>query len=204
MYLSYKKYENLIKPQIVALLYIDDDVRRIYGAFSGRNGMNRPSFSLQKGQLVPRTSDPPCECYVIDHSIIANKLYRLYKDVEIKKLADAMFASLIAQTRERGQQLILLRLPGGREFSFWERTVFSFKEFFAEKNSLYIDVGDQMPRDEKFYIPVDGHFSSKGTAYVAEFMSSLDVFIASLNRPPHTLSDQRVVWPADAKGHVAH
>jgi hypothetical protein len=172
MYLSYKKYADLIKPQIVVLLYIDDDVPRSYEAF--KNGINKPSFSVSQNQLVPRTSKSESlwRRYVIDKSIIANKLYVIYRDIDIKHLANALFAALITETHERGQQFVVLRLPllsDGPE-------AWSFKQFFAEKNSFYIDLRDQMPREKKFYIPNDQHFSAIGTAYVAEFISKLDLF----------------------------
>jgi hypothetical protein len=132
MYLSYKKYVTLIKPQIVVLLYIDDDLSRIYeAAFRGSDGgMNKPSFSLQENRLVLRTPlslwKRYVHNYVINNSIIANRFYIFYKNIEIKKLADAFFADLIAQIHERRQQLIVLRLPllrGGP-------TRWNFKDFF--------------------------------------------------------------------------
>jgi hypothetical protein len=195
MYLSYKKYVTLIKPQIVVLLYIDDDLSRIYEAFRVMDGMNKPSFSLQGNRLVPRT---PLSLwkryfhnYVINYSIIANRFYIFYKNIEIKKLVEALFADLIAQTLQSGQELIVLRLPvlrGGfpdsdHRLTWGTRRMWNFKDFFAEKNILYIDVGDQMPRDEKFYQP-DQHFSAVGTAYVAELISKLDVF--TRRRNPHS------------------
>ena len=180
MYLSYKKYADLIKPQIIVLLYIDDDVPRIYEAFRIMEGMNKPSFSLSENRLVPRTPESPWKRYVINKSIIANKLYVIYKDIDIKRLANALFAALIADTHERGQQFIVLRLPllsDGPD-------AWRFKEFFAEKNTLYIDLRDQMPREKKIYLPNDQHFSAVGTAYVAEFISKLDVF--TRRRNPHS------------------
>jgi hypothetical protein len=182
MYLSYKKYADLIKPQIVVLLYIDDDVSRIYEAFRIADGMNKPSFSLSENRLVPRR--PGLESwwkrYLIDKSIIANKLYVISKNIDIKHLANALFAALIAETHERGQQFVVLRLPLLSDGS----EAWSFRRFFAEKNSLYIDLRDQMPRDKKFYIPNDQHLSATGTAYVAEFISKLDVF--TRRRNPHS------------------
>ena len=192
MYLSYKKYVTLIKPQIIVLLYIDDDLSRSYEAFREPEGMNKPSFSLQENRLVPRTPLSLWKRYVlhnhvINNSIIANRFYIFYKNIEIKKLADALFADLIAQTHERRQELIVLRLPLLRDGpptwnfkDFLAPPMWNFKEFFAEKNNLYIDVGDQMPRDAKFYM-IGGHFSAEGTAYVAELISKLDMFTRRRN-----------------------
>jgi hypothetical protein len=175
MYLSYKKYADLIKPQIIVLLYIDDDLLRSYEAFWT---MNKPSFSLSENRLVPRRPESPWKRYVIDKSIIANKFYVIYKNIDIKHLANALFAALIAETHEKGQQFIVLRLPLLRDGP----EVWGIKQFFAEKNSLYIDLGEQMPREENFYNH-DQHFSAVGTAYVAEFISKLDVF--TRRRNPH-------------------
>jgi hypothetical protein len=180
MYLAYKKYNDVIKPQIVVLLYIDDDLPRIYEAFRKGEGMNKPSFSLQANQLVLRTQPSPESFwarYIFDKSIVANKLYSRYKDTEIRKLAKALFADLIVKTHENGQLFMVLRLPifsdlsKSSQFDSW-----SLKNFFSERNCDYVELRDQMPVDKGLYIPNDAHFSAEGTAYVAEFMSEMDVF----------------------------
>jgi hypothetical protein len=48
-----QKICRLIKPQIVVLLYIDDDVSWSYEAFRIIDGMNKPSFFLSESRLVP-------------------------------------------------------------------------------------------------------------------------------------------------------
>jgi hypothetical protein len=180
MYLAYKKYADVIKPQIVVLLYVDDDLKRIYEAFRMPENMNKPSFSLQGNRLVPRKEPEPESFWqrqLIAKSILANHFYRVYKVTEIRKLAKALFAELIAATHRRGERFMVVRLPVFADLP--KRTwpdVWSLKGFFAEKDCLYMNLGEHMPRDEKFYLPNDAHFSAQGTAYVTELISKTGVF----------------------------
>ena len=55
MYLAYKKYADVIKPEIIVLLYIDDDLKRIYEAFNKAAGMRiKPSFSFSGKTIRPK------------------------------------------------------------------------------------------------------------------------------------------------------
>ena len=142
--------------------------------------MNQPSFSLQANRLVERTqrtAEPLWQRAVVSRSILANKLYIVYRDHEIGKLAEALFAVLGSKTREREQLLVVLRLPllSDPPNRTWPHT-WNFKAFLAEEKIPFIDLGDRMPRKESFYIPNDEHFSAKGTAYVAHLLSRMDIF----------------------------
>jgi hypothetical protein len=176
MFLSYEKYADLIDPHIIVLTYISDDLPRIYEAFRAGDDMNKPSFSLRANRLVLRgvQSHQHLMQYVINNSIIANKFYVAYKDHDVTKLANALLAELIAKTRERREELIVLRLP-----LLWDDpdndSNKSFAKLFAEHNIPYIDMRKHMPLSPKFY-GFDGHLSAEGTKNVAEFMTKLDVF----------------------------
>jgi hypothetical protein len=42
MYLAYEKWENVIRPQVVILAFIDEDVDRVLEAYRVFEGMNKP------------------------------------------------------------------------------------------------------------------------------------------------------------------
>ena len=98
--------------------------------------------------------------------------------MEIRKLAKALFAELIAETRRRGERLMVVRLPLFGDLPKGLGPTFGASRIFSRRRTVsYIDLGEQMPRNEKFYLlPNDGHFSAQGAAYVAEVISKTVVF----------------------------
>ena len=55
MYLAYLRYRDAIRPDVVMLAFIDEDIERVLAAFRTNEGMNKPSFTVRNGELMLRT-----------------------------------------------------------------------------------------------------------------------------------------------------
>ncbi len=51
------KYVDLIQPDVVMAVYIDDDVTRVFESYRVVEGLNKPSFNVDDGRLIPHTND---------------------------------------------------------------------------------------------------------------------------------------------------
>ena len=182
MLLAYRKYADAIQPKVVVLCYIHEDLARSYEAFRPWEGMNKPSFDLVGETLVPREArrdaGGPRDLlrWMSRHSILANKIYAIRKDVEVRRLGAALMRALARETGKRGQRVLFVRIPlqkedpASREVAFW-----SMKDVLAGARAPLLDLGDEMPRDPALYRQ-DGHLSPPGTAYVAERIQRSPVF----------------------------
>lgn len=120
MYLAYAKYADLIKPRVVVLVYVDEALQRSYEAFRALEGMNKPSFSLQGNRLVARTGPTRSSFWqrnLFQKSILANRLYVAYRDVEVRRLAKALFSELIAEAQRRDERFVVVRVPRLEDYS---------------------------------------------------------------------------------------
>lgn len=182
MLLAYRKYADAIQPEVVVLGYIDEDLARSYEAFRPWEGMNKPSFDLRGDTLVLREAGQEADGlaallrWVTGHSILANKLSRLRKDHEVRRLGAVLMRELVRETERRGQRVLFVRIPllqddpASREVAFW-----NMKDVLADAHAPLLDLGDEMPRDPALYRQ-DGHLGPLGTAYVAERIRRSPVF----------------------------
>jgi hypothetical protein len=179
MYLAYNKFAERIDPDIVIVVYIDDDIWRVFESFRRAEGLNKPSFRVADGHLISRKADRPGALeWIASTSMIFNKFYNtLYKHWECQRIAEAVFDELLAESRQRNQKLIALRYPYREEFL--EKGIkrdFDLQFFFRNKGILYLDPYTEMVAAGKqqytsFYLATDNaHPAKGGNAFIADFI----------------------------------
>jgi hypothetical protein len=113
MVLSYKKYRAALQPDVVVLMFIDEDVDRVFEAFRGAEGLPKPSFEVAKGEL--RQRQPHTETILdslLYRSRIANVIYsRWYRPRESVRISAALLRRLAEETSGFGEKLVVVRYP---------------------------------------------------------------------------------------------
>ncbi len=174
MVLSYEKYHAALQPDVVVLIFIDDDIDRVFEAFRGAEGLSKPSFEVVKGEL--RERQPHTETIrgsLLYRSRIANVIYsRWYRPRESVRISAALLRRLAEETSGYGEKLVLVRYPSidqvdGREVY----RAYPFQKVLAGYGITYIEplevlrkVGD--PR--ALYFVGDEHPTAKANRVVAD------------------------------------
>ena len=175
MYLAYKKYVPVIKPDIVVLFFIDDDILRSFEAFKRFERTNKPSFEINNGDLKLRNEKRTWVDAVIEKSYILNRLFLWYRDLYSKKLTKLIFDKMIQNNKQT--KFLIVRIPLVQDVAKYgylkNYQKFSFKGDLTEDNVVYIELMDYMKRVPKneaigFYMLQNGHFSEYGSAFVAQ------------------------------------
>lgn len=174
MVLSYEKYRAALQPDVVVLMFIDDDVDRVFEAFRGPEGLPKPSFELVKGEL--RARQPHVETLLgslLHRSRIANVIYsRWYRPRESVRISSVLLRRLAEETSKYGEKLVLVRYPSieqvdGREvyraYPF-QKVLEGYGITYVEPLEVLRKIGD--PR--ALYIAGDEHPTGKANRVVAE------------------------------------
>jgi lysophospholipase L1-like esterase len=177
MYLSYIKFNKIIKPKVVILFYIDDDIYRTYDSFRFTEGMNKPSFYIKDENLVHRNKDNPSIIEIIfQRSYLLNPFYKEYSYNQSKILAIKIFENLIRDTKIFRQKLLIVRCPTDYQIVNDDKSLnLSFKKIFTEDNFYYYEMFEdlkKMGNDKiiKMYLENDGHLSPYGTEIVSKLL----------------------------------
>jgi len=180
MILAYDMYVEILKPDLVVFVYIDDDITRVLEAFRDIEKMNKPSFDVVNGKIVRREIAPRlwfqkiCASF-ISRSRIVNFIYKKYHHYYAKNITIAMLDELIGEAKRK---LLFVRYPRYQEQKNFIRTFnLAFfdlaKEFDARKVAYYDLTNDfeKLPREEhkKLYLD-EGHPSEAGFEYVSKLL----------------------------------
>ncbi len=180
MYLAYQKYSGIIKPKIVVLIFIDDDIRRVVESY--REGMSKPCFVLADNRLkIDSQQKIGMIEKIFQRSYLLNIPYRVaYSYFYSKKITEAIFLELNEFVRQANGGLIIIRLPEEQMLSsscprsIILRKFFDFRNFCKENNIKYFDLYDEISSlPEKFIKSLyskDGHISRDGHEHVANFL----------------------------------
>jgi hypothetical protein len=179
MYLAYREYAGTVAPDVVIVVYIDEDILRVFEAFRTVEGMSKPSFALADGRLTLRTHDDsgPLE-RMAEVSLVANRLYKYgYRLFESSRIARALFVELARETRARGQTLIVVRYPTKAEIirNRW-RWFFDLADFFRREAIIYLDPSDAMiasgpARSQDFFFRDNMHPAGEGNRFLAGYIA---------------------------------
>lgn len=174
MCLAYAKYEARLKPDIVVLLYIDENVERVYQAFRKREGLSKPSFDIVDGRLVRRTpSSVGWRDRLFNRSYLLGRMHRLYAGRKSYAISRILLKDLAERVVNAGHTLLVVRCPLITEMQARSaKTNYDFKDLIEGKAGLYMDLSEQMmtlPPSERsrLYIPGDMHLSAEGSRFVA-------------------------------------
>ena len=113
MVLSYEKHHDSLQPDTVVLVFIDEDIDRVFEAFRTLDGLAKPSFDLEGGELVARkASERTILDSLLHRSRIANVIYsRWYRPRESMRIADAFLRRLAALVSSHREKLVVVRYP---------------------------------------------------------------------------------------------
>ena len=115
MYLSYQRYKDLIKPDVVILSFIDDDVNRVLEAFRNREHVSKPSFLLKNEKLIYRTSASKIELILnrfMQRSVFFSLFIReIYLMKEARPIVRQIFHNMVQETQQRNEKFVLVRIP---------------------------------------------------------------------------------------------
>jgi hypothetical protein len=113
MVLSYEKYHAALRPDVVVLIFIDEDIDRVFEAFRSAEGLAKPSFEVAQGEL--RERQPHTETILeslLYRSRIVNVIYsRWYRPRESVRISAALLRRLAEETAGYGEKLLLVHYP---------------------------------------------------------------------------------------------
>jgi hypothetical protein len=180
MFMAYMKYVDLVNPDYVILVYIDDDILRSFEAYRRKERMSKPSYRLVDNRLVLREPEQHgVREWLAEVSLLANRFYEhVYRHRESARLARAIFLEIDRQSSERRDKLIVVRYPADTEILENRRVVtFDFEDLFRDHGILYLDPVEEMraagaPAHGSFYLAGNAHPAADGNRFVARFIRS--------------------------------
>jgi hypothetical protein len=181
MYLAYLKYRDTLRPDLVILAFIDDDVARVLEAFRRYEGLSKPSFEVQNGDLIVRASGHPLEVAInrlVGKSIFMSKItYEFYLFGVARSLVETILSKMMRDTQLRNERFIALRIPtpktldGGMRRVMWRLR--SFKTISQTLHFQYLEPLEAMTNSpdwvQHLYLK-DGHLSEAGNEQLAEYL----------------------------------
>jgi hypothetical protein len=107
MYLAYGRYKDVLKPHVVILAFIDEDVSRVLQAYRKEERLNKPSFTLDDdGKLRQRTArdtTSPLLNGLTKHScLLSLMVHEAYLGLEARPIVSTMFSQMARESREHG------------------------------------------------------------------------------------------------------
>lgn len=181
MYLAYLKYQEALSPDVVVLLYIDEDVERLYQAFRKRDGMSKPSFAVRDGKLALRTpkEEIPWTERVLNRSVLLTPLHKVYARGKIIEIAELIIKDMGRRAAGAQQRVFVMRCPLLQE-AIARRSAPSYDltRTLREAGITYVDLRERVatlsPADrQKLYLQDDMHFSPQGCRFVADVIAEL-------------------------------
>jgi len=113
MVLSYEKYADVLRADAVLLIFIAEDIDRVFEAYRRAEGLSKPSFDLVQGKLLPRG---PAENSLVDaflgSSRLANLFYsRWYRPWQSRRISGALLRRLADSVSAHHATLIVAQYP---------------------------------------------------------------------------------------------
>jgi hypothetical protein len=169
MWMSVRHQALPLKPRLIIVAFIDENLDRSLTAYRYVEGLNKPTFELQGGVLRPQNvDDKPTALirYLEMHSHVWNfgqkllnaKSYSIsFGDWWLR--TEAIFRAIIAECRSSGTAVLFVRLPtkSPREF-------LNLARLMADQR-----VSKIQPR-HKIHFLNDGHIDEAGHRFVAEML----------------------------------
>jgi len=180
MYLAYTRYKDTIKPHIVILAFIDDDVSRVLEAYRVNEGMTKPSFRVYGGELVMRTASDGYSVAMntmMNSSVFLSLVIReALLALDARPVVYTMFKKIEQEAQRRNEAFVVLRIPCKEQAGLVGRSVWYLKGWQSVVHELgteYLDPLEDMRQipnwNREFYIE-DGHLSPAGNRYLARYL----------------------------------
>lgn len=176
MYLAYLKYVEAISPDIVVILYIDDDIMRMMEAFRTSTGP-KPYLCFNKNRVTPCNRPISFLERLSRQSQLLNRIYRRYTQYNAMRLAKAITKEVVLNEKSAGREVLMCRIPvkehvfeNDKQWFFGLHDAFSdHPENYVELNALWTKL--KPLQQEKLYLENDPHLSEDGNLYLAEILA---------------------------------
>jgi len=178
MYLAYRKYVDLVDPDIVILVFIDNDILRVFESFATSERMNKPGFDVEDGKLVRRLDTEPGRMdRLAQHSRILNDIYRkIIRRYWSADICEAILLELSKETGRRGQTFIIVRYPLRKGLADGDADDdFDLGDFSRRHGMTYLDPFDAMRARgdaifRTFHLENDPHPAMAGNRFMARYI----------------------------------
>jgi hypothetical protein len=175
MYLAWLRYRVVLRPDVVVVAFIDDDVDRVLMTYRQRERLTKPAFRLDGDRLVPRPPDPAPSALeaALSSSVVARCLgLALERATTARAIARRVLRALAEDATARGARVVVLRIPDREVLaSTLRRWWWSLRGFAdAAPGAVYVEPLvelDSTQRAGKTAYVADGHLSADGSAAVA-------------------------------------
>jgi hypothetical protein len=178
MVLSYEKYHDALQPDTVILVFIDDDIPRVFEAFRTWEGLTKPSFDLMQGNLIARQLEKEGMFDWLLYRIrIVNVFYsKWYARRQSIRISEALLRRLAEATTRHHEQLIVVRYPmlehlqGPANYP-----AYPFQKVLTLFGVTYVEPLEELRRTgdpRRLYLSTDQHPTADGNRLIAEVIRS--------------------------------
>ncbi len=169
MYLAYKKYVEVIDPDFVVIMYIDNDILR--NLHSRRGNSVKPRFGIENGKLVPDHRPAGLLEKFCWTNQISNRLYRAYMEDYAARLTMKLFEELIRSETNARREPLLIHIASENQILSGKTPILDPQELIESSHVRYIELSDTLKLLDRsalaqMYLPNDTHFSETGAALV--------------------------------------
>ncbi len=177
MYLAYRAYRDVLRPRVVVLAYIDDDVARVIEPFRFNENVAKPVFRLAgDGVELVRTPPPVRETGLASSVIFRCAAREVRRRTLGPTISRRLLAQLVADTAARGERLVLVRIAEQNGLTPRWRVPWRRAHRFAELVSAdaWVDTTDAFvaaaAAGRALYEPL-GHLTDEGKRIVTELVA---------------------------------
>jgi len=180
MVLAHRRFEEALAPDVVILVFIDDDVPRVLEAYRRAERMNKPCFEVRDDVLVPQDSPTALEGLLnrvgLESVFFGRLLQGAYVLSEARPVVRRMLADLAQATTRTGGKLVLVRIPDRDDHTLGAsigRRLVSCAEAAEAAGARYLEPEFmRVPGWETDFYLWDGHLSARGNQFMAEYLKS--------------------------------
>lgn len=175
MYLAWRRYRDVLRPDVVVVAFIDDDVDRVLMTYRQQERLEKPAFRVDGGRLVPRGADPPPGGVraALRSSVVARCVRLAYdRATAARSLGRHLLRTLADDAAAHGARVVVLRVPE-REVvaSALRRRWWTLRGFAdAAPGAIYVEPLRELETMQQTgttpYVE-DGHLSADGSTAVA-------------------------------------
>jgi hypothetical protein len=176
VWMSVRHQAMNLRPDLIVAGIVDADFERSLIPYRNAEGFNKPTFKLEKGQLVQRAhehSPPFVQNFLEHHSSIwavyrrAPKwLGRRYPFGEYYLLNQAIIDAIRSDCQRQSVPVLFVYIPTSEFNSFP-----ALSAYMRRSGANYIDLTEMRPVPPRsIYLRHDGHLSVEGHRYVANLI----------------------------------
>ncbi len=175
MYLAYQKYVNLVQPDQVIFVFVDEDFLRSMDALFYACG-EKPCFKIEDNDLQINEDPPMLWEHLCWHNQIGNRMLRAYYEQKSAELAQFMFEEIIVNEKKAQRNPAFIRIPALVDLQNAEaREVFSMEKLMKKHEVNYLELYDTLaalPEEiySSYYILDDGHLSESGAELLGDYI----------------------------------